>query len=170
MISIANEPLDHLVSRLEERILPKMLEANVPGLSIALIQNSETVWKQGFGVINAETRQPVKPETVFEGCSLSKPVFAYAALKLCDSRRLALDKPLSHYLPVPYVPSDPRARRITMRQALAHTRVSLTGVLTAGIRKDGILKANHCKPILSPASASAIPVKDTCTFSMWSSM
>lgn len=121
MTLIANEPLDHLVLVLEERIPRIMHEANVPGLSIALIRNGETAWTQGFGVMNTETRQPVKPETVFEGCSLSKPVFAYAALKLCETGHLALDRPLSHYLPDPYAPNEPRAQRVTMRQALAHT-------------------------------------------------
>ena len=117
----SNESLDHLVLRLEERIPRITHEANVPGLSIALIRNGETAWAHGFGVMNTETRQPVKPETVFEGCSLSKPVFAYAALKLCETGRLALDRPLSLHLPNPYVPNDPRVQKMTMRQALAHT-------------------------------------------------
>ena len=117
----SNESLDHLVTRLEEHIPQIMHEAIVPGLSIALIHNGEAAWTQGFGVMNTETCQPVKPESVFEGCSLSKPVFAYAALKLCETGRLALDKPLSQYLSGPYVPNEPRAQKITMRQALAHT-------------------------------------------------
>ena len=117
----SNKPLNHLVQLLEERIPGIMHEANVPGLSIALIRNGENAWTQGFGVMNAETRQPVISETVFEGCSLSKPVFVYAALELCETGRLELDKPLSHYLPDPYVPNDPRVQKVTMRQALAHT-------------------------------------------------
>ena len=112
---------DSMIHLLEQHIPQIMKEVNVPGLSIALIQNAEAAWAQGFGVMNTETRQPVKPETVFEGCSLSKPVFAYAALRLCDTGVLDLDKPLSHYIPNPYVPDEPSVQMITMRQALAHT-------------------------------------------------
>jgi len=117
----SNDSLNHLVLQLEEQIPQIMREANVPGLSIALIQNAEAVWAHGFGVMNTETCQPVKPETVFEGCSLSKPVFAYAVLNLCETGILDLDKPLSHYSPDPYAADDPRVQMITMRQALAHT-------------------------------------------------
>lgn len=103
-----HESLNQLVKLLKKRVPHIMKIADVPGLSIALIQNWKTAWAHGFGVINAETRQPVKSETIFEGCSLSKPVFAYAALGLCETGRLALDKPLSQYHSAPYVPKDPR--------------------------------------------------------------
>ena len=121
MPSRSNEHLDHLVTRLQERIPQLLQELNVPGLSFALIQNWETAWTQGFGVMNAETRESVSPGTVFEGCSLSKPVFAYAALKLCETGIIDLDKPLSQYLSEPYVTNEPNVQMITMRQALAHT-------------------------------------------------
>ena len=121
MTTKSNKTLDQLVLLLEERIPRIMHEANVPGLSFALIQNGDTAWTQCFGVMNAESRELVYPGTVFEGCSLSKPVFAYAALKLCETGRLALDKPLSYYLSDPYVPNESRIQTVTMRQALAHT-------------------------------------------------
>lgn len=105
---------------LESSILRLMREGDVPGLSIVLISNGRISWHRGFGVKNADTKAPISDNTVFEAASLSKPVFAYAVLKLVDSGKLELDKPLIDYLPEPYL-ADERVRLITARMALDHT-------------------------------------------------
>ena len=98
-----------------------MSKASVPGLSIALIRDSNVVWSQGFGVKSTVTREPVTGDTIFEAASLSKPAFAYAALKLCDEGRLGLDTPLVEYLPEPLFPNDQRASKVTARMVLSHS-------------------------------------------------
>ncbi len=111
-----------IVARLEQHIPQLMQDGEVPGLSIALIREAKLVWHHGFGVKNAETNEPVTDSTVFEAASLSKPVFACAILKLVDSGKLDLDKPLNQYLPGNYdVGDDPRLNQITARRVLTHT-------------------------------------------------
>ncbi len=110
------------IARLEKLIPNLQKQADVPGLSIAVVRNGELAWSRGFGVTNAETRQPVDDDTVFEAASLSKPLFAYAVLKLVDSGALDLDAPLTKYLPGHYdVGNDPRLDQITVRRVLDHT-------------------------------------------------
>jgi len=110
-----------LIARLEMSIPQLMKDGDVPGLSIAIIEDARVVWQRSFGVANAATGQPVKDDTVFEAASLSKPVFAYAVLKLVERGKLDLDTPLAKYLPQPYVENDERANRITARMVLSHT-------------------------------------------------
>jgi CubicO group peptidase (beta-lactamase class C family) len=74
-----------------------------------------------------------KHDTVFEVASLSKPVFAYAVLKLVQQGQIALDAPIARYLPEGYaqqapfwVPASDRQlaakfNAITVRMALNHT-------------------------------------------------
>lgn len=118
----ANEPLSKVTSRLERDLPQLMKKADVPGLSIALIRNGVVVWHRGFGVKDSRTKEPVKDDTVFEAASLSKPVFAYATMKLVDAGKFDLDKPLNQYLPGNYdVGPDPRLDQITARRVLSHT-------------------------------------------------
>ena len=110
-----------LVGRLNKRIPEIMDKTNVPGLSFALIHEAELVWAEGFGVTDTSAPKPVTPETIFEAASLSKPTFAYAALKLHESGLLDLDTPLNSYLPDTGIEADPRIDLITMRHVLSHT-------------------------------------------------
>jgi CubicO group peptidase (beta-lactamase class C family) len=110
------------ITRLEQIIPHLMAEGDIPGLSIALIRDGGVAWSRGFGVKNSETKDLVDDSTVFEAASLSKPVFAYAVLKLVDSGKLSLDTPLTKYLPGRYdVGDDPRLDQITARRVLTHT-------------------------------------------------
>jgi len=112
---------DELIARLENVIPRLMKDGDVPGLSIAVIRNGKLAWNHAFGVKNAETKEPVTEDTVFEAASLSKPVFAYAVLKLVDSGKLDLDTPLVKYLNKPYLKNDDRVNLITSRRVLTHT-------------------------------------------------
>jgi CubicO group peptidase (beta-lactamase class C family) len=123
----SNVSPDRLSATLEQRIPERMAQANVVGLSVALVQDAAdtghptVVWQRGFGLKDKATGEPVTPETVFQAASLSKPVFAYAVLKAYAKGLLDLDTPLSAYLPEPYIPKDPRLHRITARHVLSHT-------------------------------------------------
>lgn len=117
-----NASVDQIATRLERDLPTLMRAADVPGLSIALVRNGKVTWVRGFGVKDSKSKDPVTDETVFEAASLSKPVFAYAVLKLVDAGRLDLDKPLQQYLPGDYdVGPDPRLGQITARRVLSHT-------------------------------------------------
>ena len=111
-----------LAARLEQRVPALMKDGDVPGLSVGLIRHGEVVWHRGFGVTNVQTRELVTDDTVFEAASLSKPVFAYAVLKLVDRGVLDLDRPLNQYQPDLYASAaDPQLGLITARHVLTHT-------------------------------------------------
>ena len=112
---------DQRIEALQRLIVRLMTEGEVPGLSIVLIHDARIDWQGGFGVKNAETKSPVDDATVFETASLTKPVLAYAVLKLVDSGKLDLDTPLTKYVPESFVKEDPRSGLITARMVLNHT-------------------------------------------------
>lgn len=70
--------------------LPQKMKAYaIPELSLALI-NVDQITTFEFAVKNNLSQESVSSTTVFEGASLSKPLIAYAALKLCRERLQSL--------------------------------------------------------------------------------
>ncbi len=110
-----------LTHELEARIPSLLRAARVPGLSMALIRSGRVVWSRGFGVMHAGSPIPVTTDTLFEAGSMSKPVFAYAVMKLCETNLLDLDTPLTRYIPERWIEDDARLDQITARHVLSHT-------------------------------------------------
>jgi CubicO group peptidase (beta-lactamase class C family) len=108
-----------LSARLEKLVPQLMKDGGVPGLSVLVIHDNRIFWQRAFGLSNADTKQSITDDTVFEAASLSKPVFAYGVLKLVDAGKLDLDTPLVKYLPGAYVDDD-RLNQITARIVLSH--------------------------------------------------
>jgi CubicO group peptidase (beta-lactamase class C family) len=104
------------------RRLPALLDsAMIPGVALAIIDRGELVWSGGFGSRDSQGGKISAARTVFEAASLSKPVIAYAALRLVDSGMLDLDRPLVGYASYPELGGDPRGQLITARMVLSHT-------------------------------------------------
>jgi CubicO group peptidase (beta-lactamase class C family) len=110
-----------LIADLEKQIPELMKQAVVPGFSIAIIKDAKLLWHRGFGVKNSASKEPVDHDTVFEAASTSKPVFAYAVLKLCEKGVLDLDTPLTHYTSERFLKGDKRLDLVTARHVLSHT-------------------------------------------------
>ncbi len=117
---VTGERLASYLAWLQEHVPALMQEHRVPGVSIAIIQDRRVHWARGFGVSDARGQQLVTPDTVFEACSMSKPIMALSALQLIQQKRLDLDIPLTQYLGREYLRDQPAQDLITARMALTH--------------------------------------------------
>ena len=95
--------------------------ANVPGVSVAYVDNGQMTWHGEFGIKNKDTKDAVAADTVWQVGSLSKTVFAFGVMKLVGDGKLDLDRPLATYVPGDLIKDDPRAKLITARHALSHS-------------------------------------------------
>jgi CubicO group peptidase (beta-lactamase class C family) len=105
----------------DKQITQLLKDLKVPGLSIAIIRNAKVDANFTFGFKSSNSSAPVDSSTVFEIGSMSKPVFAYAVMKLHEKRVLDLDTPLTKYTKQQFVRGDARLDRITARRVLSHT-------------------------------------------------
>ena len=121
-----DEPASHahlppnIPEYLDKRIPELLAQTKVPGLSIAVVTDSALAWRRAYGTANVEAGAPISDDTVFEAGSISKTVFAYAVLKLCEKGVLSLDAPLTQYSAERPL-DDPRVDLITVRHVLCHT-------------------------------------------------
>lgn len=106
-----------------DALIKKMMDSlDIPGLSIAIINNGNVVYHRTFGVKDSSTKESVNNETIFEAASLSKPAFAYFFMKMVDKGMVSLDEPMYKLLPHPNIKdNDERYKLITPRMVLSHS-------------------------------------------------
>ena len=104
--------------------LQKLMQLyNVPGLSIAVIDNFQIVWAKAYGVIEEGSATPVNPRTLFQAGSISKPVAAAGALHLVEQGKLSLDENVNGKLKTWKVPENEftKNEKVTLRRLMSHT-------------------------------------------------
>jgi CubicO group peptidase (beta-lactamase class C family) len=96
---------------------------NLPGLLAGIVQDGQLVHLTTFGQADREAGRAVTSETAFRIASMTKSTTALAILALRDAGRLALDAPLSHYIPrfALVAPATRDSAPLTIRHLLSHT-------------------------------------------------
>ncbi len=104
-------------------IWERMRQYRVPGVSIAVINDYEIEWEEGYGVKESGGTEPVTPDTLFQAASISKPVAAVAALYYVEKGILGLDEDVNTRLRSWKVPENrwTRQDKVTLRGLLSHS-------------------------------------------------
>jgi len=117
------KPTDYgkAIARLEQIADEELKRGLIPGVSIALVDDQQTVCARGFGLADKARRVPATPQTVYRVGSISKLFNAMAVMQLVEQGKLDLDKPVTGYDPQfrivnPFDGSPP----VTLRQLLCH--------------------------------------------------
>ncbi|GAB3776894.1 hypothetical protein GCM10028818_23090 [Spirosoma horti] len=108
---------------LDDFIREQLRKRQVPGLSIAIIQNGKIVKAQGYGFIDQGGKIPVTASTLFQAGSISKSVAAVGALTLVEAGKLSLDEDVNAKLHTWKVPENEftKEKKVTLRGLLSHT-------------------------------------------------
>jgi len=128
--------------------------ARIPGAIVLIQRHGQPVYLQCFGKRNLETGAPMTPDTIFPIHSVTKTITSFAAMMLVDRGKIALDDPVSKYIPSfagmkvgverkddagkPVLDLVPPRRPITIEDLLLHT----SGI-TYGFYGNGLVKAAY---------------------------
>jgi serine beta-lactamase-like protein LACTB, mitochondrial len=104
------------LAKIDAAVSKFMASTHVPGMSVAVVENGEYEWAQGYGFADLENNVPVSEHTLFRLASISKSLTATAAMQLWERGRLDLDAPVQKYCPS--FPQKPWP--ISVRQVLGH--------------------------------------------------
>src|SRR5688500_3057682 len=97
-----------------------MEQKGIPAVSIALVDDQQVVWSDGFG--NARTNVLADADTIYRVGSVSKLFTDIAVMRLVEGGELDLDAPITSYLPSfnPQNSFNKKIKPITLRQLMAH--------------------------------------------------
>src|SRR5947209_8677982 len=71
----------------------------VPGGILMIFKDGHRVYEKIWGERDQQTKTPMTADTIFRIYSMSKPITTVAAMMLVEEGRLALEEPVSKYIP-----------------------------------------------------------------------
>ncbi|MFY0631451.1 MAG: serine hydrolase [Flavobacteriaceae bacterium] len=104
------EKIDAYVLHLQKR-------HSIPGVSLAITQKGQTVYKENFGKANIEHRSPIVDESIYRVYSLTKPIVSVAVFQLIEQDKLSLNDEVGKY-----IKDIPKSwRKAKMKHLLTHS-------------------------------------------------
>ncbi len=109
-----------VVARLERAIEDELADKQLPAFSILIHDGSaDATWSAGYGWCDPERERAATAQTIYRVGSVSKLFTDLAVMKLVEQNKLALDAPLSTWLPE-LQPRNPWNEPLTLRQLMSH--------------------------------------------------
>lgn len=71
----------------------------IPGMSVAVVKEGETIYSEGFGARDPQRNLPATPDTLYGIGSITKSFVAIAIMQLMEEGLLSVDDPVSQYIP-----------------------------------------------------------------------
>jgi CubicO group peptidase (beta-lactamase class C family) len=126
-------PASARADKVDDYVQAQMREQQIPGLSIAVVQDGKVVKAQGYGLANVELNVAATPETLYQSGSIGKQFTATLVMMLIEEGKMGLEDPVSKYIPdAPAIWRD-----ITLHRLLTHTSGISNGLYAKiDMRKD----------------------------------
>jgi CubicO group peptidase (beta-lactamase class C family) len=125
------------LAKVSDYIRNEIATGKIPGGILLIQQHGKPVYFENFGVRDVGTELSMSADTIFRLYSMSKPITSVAAMMLVEDGKLALNDPVSKYIPVfagvkvgietkdgsgkPTLKLEPLNRPITIEDLLRHT-------------------------------------------------
>lgn len=119
-----------MLARFEDIVESEMAYLHIPGAAVAVIQDGEVVYSQGFGVRSVASGEPFTPQTQFRIGSTTKSMTSLMIARLVDEGVLAWDTPVMDIYPDFRTSVPDLAAQITVRDLMS---------MGTGLEPDGLI-------------------------------
>ena len=142
------------LSPIDDFLNYEIASGKIPGAIVLIQHHGQPVYLKCFGKRDVEKGTPMTADTIFPIHSVTKTITSVAAMMLVDQGKIALDDPVSKYIPSfagmkvgverkddtgrPVLDLTPLRRPITIEDLLLHT-----SGLTYGFYGEGLVKAAY---------------------------
>jgi len=128
-VGLSSERLERIGKTVQKDIDDK----RIAGAVSLVIRHGQVAWFHAQGMSDREAGKPMRTDSIFRICSMTKPITSIAAMILYEDGKFILDDPISLYLPefknpkvfmktASGVPCTiPATHEITIRDLLRHT-------------------------------------------------
>ncbi len=127
-------------------------KSSAPGVSIALVQNGQLIYANGYGFADLENSVPATADTLYRLASISKTITAVATMQLWQQHKIDLDAPVQKYCPA----FPDKGPLITTRMLLGH----LGGIRHYKDGDAGLPEINNTTPFADPIAGGLSFFKD----------
>lgn len=114
-------PASSLATRLDAVIAGALAAERIVGAVVTVLRDGQPLYSRAAGFADREAGLPMQADALFRLASVSKLFVSVAALALVGRGRLALDEPVTDWLPEFRPRFDGEAPTITLRHLLTHT-------------------------------------------------
>jgi len=139
------------LARIDDFLNEQTATGKIPGVIVLIQRHGKPIYLKCFGKRDVEAGIDMAPDAIFPIHSVTKTITSFAAMMLVDRGRIALDDPVSKYIPSfatmkvgverkdetgrPVLDLVPPRRPVTIEDLLLHT----SGI-TYGFYGDGLVK------------------------------
>lgn len=106
-----------LLSKVDAIVAKALGKPGAAGLSVAIARDGKIVLSKGYGLADVEFDVPADAQTIFRIGSITKQFTAAAIMRLIEQGKLALDDPMTKFLP----DYPMQGNVVTIRNLLNHT-------------------------------------------------
>ena len=71
----------------------------IPGAVVMVVRNGKIAYFESVGLLDPETKAPMRKDAIFRIYSMSKPITSVAVMMLAEQGKITLDEPIAKYIP-----------------------------------------------------------------------
>ena len=74
-------------------------KGTIPGAVVMIVRNGKVAYFESVGLLDPETKAPMRKDAIFRIYSMSKPITTVAVMMLYEQGKITLDEPIAKYIP-----------------------------------------------------------------------